>query len=461
MIHKLEIETLPPSCPNTSSKIALQVRDVVARDAAGWFCWARLLVLSVLLVGPLAFGAVEAPAWCAIILAVLMALLLWAVGCTRAGVVRLVWSPLYLPLSLFILLALYQYLFHHTLDRIETRECLLKLAAAAVFFFLGLQLSESMPPRQWKLLATLVSTYSLGVALMAILQFFSSRDELYWFLKAPPGNVSFGPYLNHNHYAGLMEMLIPVSVGFLFSRPNQEGLKWFVGLAVVVPVASVLLSGSRGGMCSLLVELLVFGFLLQGRGLRRYGVILLGSLVIAVLMFLWMDPGSVSRRLMTVFHRSNLAEPNLVSRKMVSLDTLRILRDYPWLGAGLGSFETVYTRYRSFPSDLDWDHAHDDYAEALAETGIIGGTLILAAVFFFLAVTFRSVPNRSSGVAAWVRLGAAVGCCGLLFHSFTDFNFHIPANSLWFAGCAALAQRRSEPLRDPIELAKQFQQRSQ
>jgi hypothetical protein len=42
---------------------------------------------------------------------------------------------------------------------------------------------------------------------------------------------------------------------------------------------------------------------------------------------------------------------------------------------------------------------------------------------------------------AWLDwpVAAALGCCGLLVHSFVAFNFHIPANAAWFAVCMALA----------------------
>jgi hypothetical protein len=39
----------------------------------------------------------------------------------------------------------------------------------------------------------------------------------------------------------------------------------------------------------------------------------------------------------------------------------------------------------------------------------------------------------------WLQIGAAVGCCGLLVHSFTDLNLHIAPNAAWFAVCAAIA----------------------
>jgi len=38
----------------------------------------------------------------------------------------------------------------------------------------------------------------------------------------------------------------------------------------------------------------------------------------------------------------------------------------------MGSFETVYPQYQSEVTDEIIDHAHNDYAEALAEAGLVG-----------------------------------------------------------------------------------------
>jgi O-antigen ligase len=126
---------------------------------------------------------------------------------------------------------------------------------------------------------------------------------------------------------------------------------------------------------------------------------------------------------------------------MVAIDSLRIWRDHPWLGTGLGSFETAYPRYRSFPGDAVYDHAHNDYAEALAETGLVGGVLILAAIVLFFRIAFRDLATRLRHEVGWIQLGAALGCCGLLIHSLVDFNLHIPANAAWFAVSAAIATK--------------------
>jgi O-antigen ligase len=236
------------------------------------------------------------------------------------------------------------------------------------------------------------------------------------------------------------------------------------------------------------VELLLAAILIFLCGPRRArkAAAAVGGLAIiaAVLLFFWMAPRQTAERLATMADATHSPEVALADRLAPARDSLRIFRDHPWLGAGLGSFETVFPRYQSFPSDFTWDHAHNDYAEALAETGIVGGALILFSLGLFFRLAFKEVLSRQFSVGSpafrtsdfgprtsdslspapspesrvpspqphalrpvprvpnpmsLMQLGAAVGGCGLLVHSFVDFNLHIPANAAWFAVCAAIA----------------------
>ena len=71
----------------------------------------------------------------------------------------------------------------------------------------------------------------------------------------------FGPYVNHNHYGGMMEMLIPISAAYLLSRRTESAMRWVLWPLMAVPLVSVLLSASRGAMGVLLVEGLLLAFL--------------------------------------------------------------------------------------------------------------------------------------------------------------------------------------------------------
>jgi O-antigen ligase len=162
-------------------------------------------------------------------------------------------------------------------------------------------------------------------------------------------------------------------------------------------------------------------------------------MAMAALLFFWTDTGEISKRLATIASVTHSPDVTMGSRLTVARDSLLIFRDHHWVGTGLGSFEVAFPPYQSFSTDEIWDHAHNDYAEALAETGLVGGLLIAAALVIFFRLGFGNLGQRLRHHAGWIQLGAAIGCCGLLVHSFVDFNFHIPANAAWFAVCLAIA----------------------
>ncbi len=416
---------------------------------------ARLLLVVALFGAPLAFGAVLPWAWAALGLVAALALFLWALGSVQQGALKLVWSPLYIPLALFFLLGVAQYVARLTLDRSETRQALVLLVADLTFFFLAVQLFAGAGSRTLPVFGLAVLVFAGSMGLFAIVQFVSGAHRIYGLVETPGG--LFGPYVDPDHFAGLMEMLIPVAVLYIAGRRGRSSLEasvWRV-IAVTLGLASLLLSGSRGGLLALSAEILIATIALRRAGAgtrerRRLTMAAAVTLCAGVMLFAYVDPGRVAKKLGSVAYVNGTWANWAGDRKNMTLDALRMWRDHPVLGVGLGDFETAYPRYQSFPSDFWIDHAHNDYAEAVAETGLVGALLILSALALFLRLAFRDWGRPFRSQAGWIRLGAAIGCCGLLLHSFLDFNLHIPANAAWFAVLAGIATtaRASETTQD-------------
>jgi O-antigen ligase len=409
------------------------------------FAIARVLLVATLIGATLAFGAVDTWAWVGVGLVACLAIVLWAAGSVQEGALKLVWSPLFIPLALFLILGLVQYGARVTLDRSEAREALVLLSIDITLFFLTVQLYGRAGSAAWRRFGLAVLVFAGSLGLFAILQFASGQGGIYGKFGGSDESV-FGPYGNLDHYAGLMEMLVPVAVLYIFGRKHRLSLAaWgLLVFAAVVAVASLLLSGSRGGLIALSVETVIVialcGWGVRGIEGRRLPMAVGAAILAAALLFSWVDPGRVSERLGVVL---KVGSPTWVdwiaSRKSYAMDSLRMVRDHPVLGVGLGSFETAYPGYQSLPGDEWVDHAHDDYVEAIAETGVVGGMLILSAVALFLRLAFADLGYRLRSGIGWIQLGSAIGCCGLLVHSFFDYNLHIPANAAWFAVLAGLS----------------------
>ncbi len=337
-------------------------------------------------------------------------LFLWAVGSVQQGKLNFIWTPLYIPTALFLLLGLGQYAARLPLDRSETRQALVLLATDLVFFFLAVQLFAGAARRTWRAFGLVVLVFAGLLGLFAILQFAAGEQQIYGSFETP-GNLVFGPYVNPNHFAGLLEMLLPVAVLYLAEvrarrgkRGKGEMGKWEEGRfvtrrsspavgvlvllasAATVAAASLLLTGSRGGLIALSTEVAIAGVLLRRRAPTR-GLVTAAAAAVAaaMLLFYWVDPGWASKRLARFV---DLPSPTAVDsgRGAWALDALRMWRTHPLLGVGLGNFETAYPGYQSVPSDIWLDHVHNDYLEALAETGLAGAVLIASAVALFFAL---------------------------------------------------------------------------
>jgi O-antigen ligase len=110
-------------------------------------------------------------------------------------------------------------------------------------------------------------------------------------------------------------------------------------------------------------------------------------------------------------------------------------------GSGAGTFEHAYPLVEKVDSPGLLTHAHNDYLETLAETGIpAGGALILAGFGTLIFLFLRWLKRRDPFVRG-IALGALTGIVALLIHGFLDFNLRIPANAVYFFVLFALALR--------------------
>jgi O-antigen ligase len=394
----------------------------------------RIGICALVVFGVLAHGAVEDWARAVLEIGAALLFLAWAVRAYFTEEHQLVVSPLLFPLIALLLIALAQWAFHRTASSYDTRMELQLLVADILLLFLAAQTFRTL--EDWRSFVWFVMSFGFFVALFGILQHLTFNGKLYWFREMHFGGIPFGPYVNRNHFAGFMELVIPISlVPLVLGKVRRE--RWFlVSLFAVVPVGALVLSASRGGIVSFGVEVgvLIIWLLLRrtgGKHLLSGGAVLL----LAFLMVSWLGVQQLVER----FSSLQSLEVTVGKRASMRADTWRIFLDHPWTGTGLGTLQLVFPSYETLYDGKIVNHTHNDYLEGLAETGIAGG---LCCVWFLGVLLFDSLRRLSQAVGAFsstVQLSALVACLGFLTHSLVDFNLHIPANALLFFLMANLA----------------------
>ncbi len=404
-----------------------RLNDVVAYGVAG------LLLLS-----PLAFGAVEP--WAVFVMESVSAILfaVWIIGQMRSPQTKVLWAPIFSPMIAFAGIVVLQLALGLSAYRHATSTGLLLYVSYGLICFLITQTLTRT--RQLRRIATAVVIYGTGVAMLAILQSLSSPGKLYWFRTLQQGGWIYGPYVNHNHYAGLMEMLAPVPLVFAFSRYARGRERWAAASAAALMGASIFLSGSRGGMAAFAVELgVLLYFLFRERRNEGTGFLLGGFLLLSLATVAWIGGNNVSARLATLDgdHRSEVTGD---IRLHIDRDTVAMFAKRPILGWGLGTFEQVYPQFRSFYTRLFVDKAHNDYLQLAAETGLLGFGAAIWFLWNALSGAWCKTSKWASDINGGVSVAAIIGIAGILVHSLVDFNLQIPANAaLFYALCTMSA----------------------
>jgi len=394
---------------------------------------------TILLLAPLAFGAAEPWAIFTLEACSVLALLAWGTRQWLSRQLDLVNNALYLPMASFLALVLVQWVTGASAYRHLTYLHLLLYAAYGMLAFVVTQSFRRSSQFEW--VAKVVTGYGALVAAFAILEGIAPNGKLYWIWPTEMGGAIYGPYVNHNHYAGLMEMLTPFPLVLAATRFTDGNRRIFVMAIAALMAGSIFLSGSRGGMVALLVQIVVLAVLVlrAQKGGWKQPLLLGGFMILVVGFLLWLGGNELTRRL-TSIHVETQTELSGGTRITIDRDCLRMLLNRPILGWGLGTFPTVYPGFRSFYTTFFVNQAHNDYLQMLVETGLVGFAI---GVWFFVrgvrqaAIKMKNWHDTTSGV---LTAAAILGCVGILVHSFLDFNLQIPANAaLFYVLCGIVA----------------------
>ena len=390
-----------------------------------------------LFLGPLAFGTVEP--WSIFIMEASCAVLfaLWVSKRMLAAEYEIRGHPLFVPMLLFGGVILAQLLFGWTAYRHNTFSYALLYLAYALLVFLVVQCLRKSS--QAKTLAAVVCIYGVVVASFALLQGLSPNGKLYWIRTPRFGGWIYGPYVNHNSYAGLMEMLAPIPLVFCLTRYAHGHLRTAAAAGAALMAGTIFFSGSRGGMIAFVAELifLIAVLVKMEKGPKLAAGFAIFAILIVVLL-VWIGGVELGKRVGTIATETR-QEISGGTRWTIDKDGLRMFARKPVLGWGLGTFPVAYPQFRSFYTHFFVNEAHNDYLQLLVETGLAGFAILLWFLTSLFRNAFRKLPDWPNDLNGAVALACLLGCTGILVHSFVDYNLQVPANAAWFYVLAAVA----------------------
>ncbi|MHC4439711.1 MAG: O-antigen ligase family protein [Planctomycetota bacterium] len=437
----------------------------------------ELLLISLLAFMPLAFGAVEAWSEEVVVVFTTAISICFALKLVLQKEVKLVWSWSYIPIALFILIAVFQLIplraglvniispstaatKKELLGDLPKSGVLLKsmtlsfypnataqnlrlvLAVAAVFIVV---VNTFRRPEQIKRLLGAIAVIGGSIAVLSVAQNLFGNGKIYWLVPPGSGNASSGTFINHSHYGQFMNLSIGAALGLIMVKVHEafRGRKvtppvafdyisspaarrlWLLVAVIIIGAVTVFMSLTRGGMISMLIAAGFTTLVLSWRRSLRsqsWAIVLMALGAFICILYVGFD--AVYDRLASL-QQFNQYEDRLQIIKDIAIAWTR----FPVLGTGLGTHEVVYPMFDRSTIPALAAYAENEYAQAAEETGIIGLTAMLVFGILVWKSYIGSVRSAFTPIRS-AAYGLGFGLLAIMIHSLSDFGQHLPANAM-------------------------------
>ena len=278
----------------------------------------------------------------------------------------------------------------------------------------------------------------LGEALLGLFQYFVAPGWIFGYINA--GASSSGTLINPNHFAGLLEMLVPAAFGlsYLAARRHRDAARSYSYLVVGAVISLALIfSASRMGIVSLFATLGFMALMIRMRASQKRIAMAMGFGLVGLILggALWIGVDAILERY------ALLLEPDAALREgrmIIYRDSLKMIVENPW-GVGIDGYRDVFRQYQTFKSGLLFDHAHNDYLETAAEWGVVPAAAFWAFVMGVLVQSVRTFLRVDSPESRGILLASSGAIFAILVHSLADFNLQILSNSMLFCVFVGIA----------------------
>lgn len=345
-------------------------------------------------------------------------------------------------------------------DPHETRQWVLRMLALVLVGAMLLRYTFS--ERRLRTLIYIVIAIAVASALFGLLRK-TTQHEAGFFLPYLMPRFGYGQFINNNHFAFLMEMGFGLALGLAVGGGvRRDRLTIYLGIILLMGM-SLVLSNSRGGILSMLCQLIFVALLfplvrplregfMATRGSFKWARYIRESLLIRALLvvclittvsigIVWVGGDPLLSRLEAIPGEiSTRTEGARWGERRIEIwrATRQLIKAHPVTGVGMGAYWAAIPQYHDASGEFTPQRAHNDYLELIASGGLVG--LVIGAWFVYaLSRSTNKQLHSSDRFRRAASFGAAVGFSGVAVHSFVDFGLHITINALLFMVLVVIA----------------------
>lgn len=365
-----------------------------------------------------------------------------------------------------------------SIDPYSTRLYLAKACILSAVFWLVVTLVNSR--RRVELLAKVIVFSGLLQALVGVVLMASGTTFQLFF--APMVNPrAHGTFVSPNNFAGYLELTLAVGIGLMIAKlDGRSAANWrqslhgwltvllsgkaMLRLTLVIMVVGLVASRSRMGNAAFFASLLiigVFAIIFSKQAMRKnhekhatdtmrstiffitslivLDVVIIGGVVGVEKVVQRIENTNLQTQIRDVqANPTGLAlqvhrpQQSVEERTEAAVPAMQIVRHFPWLGTGGGTFHLAFPHYRPAEVQGYYDHTHNDFVEFASEVGLLGLLLLALMVAHSVSRSVKLLASSRDQLARGMAFASLMGITSLLIHAAVDFNLQIPANAMLF-----------------------------
>jgi len=307
---------------------------------------------------------------------------------------------------------------------------LLCLSTGMIVFYIITVYMSFKPEKIRSLLLCLIISFSIMV-ITGLLQFIFNRYNTWMDVEISPGVIEHRGRLTSlfifpNGFSAYLVMSLPVILGALRIEGTGFLKRIFLIFISLISLVCLVSTYSRAGWIGFAVSIVLMGYL----SARKKRVLLLSLLIFSIIgisLFLFLQRETLKSFL---FH--NYSDQ---SRQFIWAKSIKMIKDHPLTGIGIGNFYYVYPRYilqgeEKLPEEVShpW-HAHNLFLNIAVEMGLPALCFFLWFIFRLLKEFFCSAEKK--GEFNQILYGIISGLIGFIIFNHIDFVMGDLKNGLY------------------------------
>ena len=386
-------------------------------------------------------------------LLVIVGLMLWGFNILKKEELKIISNPLNIPVLSFIIICVLSLIWSNS-PFISLKELPLFLAGPLLYFII---VNDIYNERQINRIISAILIMGGLFGIYGILQY-NGIDFSFWIGNYGRGKV-FGLFGNVGYFAEYLILPLPIAIS-LFLVSKNKTIKILLLIGILTMASTITLTFTRTSYLSLVISfifMLLLFVISRGKRLfkenKKIFIVILTAIVLIVSLFViptsLNEKGTILSKIKERVSISQLGSEFSTGRRVAIWKyTIPMIKDYPLLGSGIGSFKYNSLRYQAkffdqgdnralYPYGVA-DKTHNEYLQLGAELGIIGLIIFIWLIFAYFNYGLKILKREKDRYKQGVIIGLMGSVMAFLIDSIFWFPLHHSFTSSLFWLCLGL-----------------------